>query len=204
MRAFIRIMAVAMLGGILTACGGGGSDDPVVAPQEAVEISSRFTVTVDVPEGLATAYQSTSPKSKSPLSINIISTAYADILSSLQEKNFKVVLIDGQGKIYRTSTLSGWKKLSNGGYQFDADTSLRMNAILLVDLFNEPEVIIGDPLPKYLYMVPLTSGEVVVSLNSTLAYQAIAKRVVEKGDWGVFLETVVDPNVRKLREATAT
>ncbi|MDO6782411.1 hypothetical protein, partial [Marinovum sp. 1_MG-2023] len=34
-------------------------------------------------------------------------------------------------------------------------------------------------------------------------YQAIAKRVVEKGDWGVFLETVVDPNVRKLREATA-
>ncbi|MEZ8093014.1 hydrogenase expression protein HypA [Photobacterium swingsii] len=203
MRAFIRIMAVAMLGGILTACGGGGSDDPAVVPQEVVEISSRFTVTVDVPEGLATAYQSTLPQPKSPLSLSIINTAHADILSSLQEKNFKIVLIDGQGKIYRTSTLSGWQKLSNGGYQFDADTSLRVNAVLLVDIFNEPEVIIGDPLPKHLYMVPLTSSEVVVSLNSTLAYQAIAKRVVEKGDWGVFLETAVDPNVRKLREATA-
>ncbi|OAN18192.1 hypothetical protein A3K86_04655 [Photobacterium jeanii] len=212
MRAYIRIMAYAMLGAVLSACGGGGSDDPVAAPTEVVEVSSRFSVTVDVPEGLATAYRSSVPSSQSAssfafashkaLTLDIIPKAHADILSSLQEKNFKVVLIDGQGKVYRTATISNWQKTSNGGYQFDADTLLRFNAVLLVDLFDEPEAILGEPLPKSYYIAPLNSQDVVVSLNGTLALQAINKRIVDTGDWGVFTDIVLDPNARKLRLAT--
>jgi hypothetical protein len=194
MRNYLSVLLCAVALGLLQACGGGGQEDPVAAaPAEQAAISTRFNISVDVPIGVNTAYQSTT---------GIINSAYADALTSLSENNFVIVLLDAEGKIYRQADITHWEEDPVGTYIIDADTLTRFNAVVLVSRFNTPDFTLGEALPDNVFVAPLLSTDVAVTLNSTLAYFSVAQKVVNDEDWGIFSEVVSKPGFIELRTAT--
>ncbi|PSW07242.1 hydrogenase expression protein HypA [Photobacterium lipolyticum] len=191
MRAYLGLFLCAAAAGLLQACGG-GSGDPVNVAGEQVPVSTQFSINVDSPVGLTTAYNT---------GFTLINHAYADAQVNLTDNNFAIVLLDQVGNIYRQANITSWEKQSNGLYIIDANVAKRFNAVLLVDLYNTPDFTVGEPLPDNLLMAPLTASDVVVTLNSTMAYSALAKRVVQDQEWSIFYEVVSDPSRRKLAAA---
>ncbi|MGF1757023.1 hydrogenase expression protein HypA [Photobacterium sagamiensis] len=181
MRAYLGLFLCAAAAGLLQACGG-GSGDPADVAGEQLPVSTRFSINVDSPEGLT-------------------SDSNTDAPVNLAENNFAIVLLDEVGNIYRQADITSWEKQLNGLYVIDAGVANRFNAVLLVDLFNMPDFTVGEPLPDNLLMAPLAESDVVVTLNSTMAYSALAKRVGQDQEWSIFYEVVSDPSNRKLEAA---
>ncbi|MDX1301880.1 hydrogenase expression protein HypA [Photobacterium sp.] len=191
MRAYLGLFLCAAVAGLLQGCGG-GSGDPVDVATQQVPLSTRFSINVDAPVGLTIA---------SSTGLTLINHAYADTQANLTENNFAIVLLDLVGNIYRQADITNWEKQSNGLYLIDAGVAKRFNAVLLIDLYNTPDFTVGEPLPDNLLMAPLTASDVVVTLNSTMAYSALAKRVGQDQSWSIFYEVVSDPSRRKLAAA---
>lgn len=190
MRAYLGYCLVAVCCLVLSACGGGGKDEPV-AVGEAAPVSNKFTVTVDTPANLLTAKTH---------SFSLINKAFAEAQADLNEQNFAAVWLDDKGKIFEQIDITSWNSLGNGTYELEAGTNIRINAVLLVDLSPTPDttITIGDALPSHLYITPLTEERISVNLKSTLAYYALTQRVLLDESWGVFEEVFFNASRSKI------
>ena len=163
---------------LLSACGdSGGTAAPVAGTP--VPVSTTFTVSVDAPDGIILANQS---------SFSLIQPAYANAVKDLTEQNFAAVWLDGQGKVFDSINITRLESQGDGRYVLDAGTRPRINAVLLVDLDGVPEFTIGENLPTGLYMTPLAAERLAISLESSLTYYALAQRVATDASWGVFTD----------------
>lgn len=190
MRAYLGYCLVAVCCLVLSACGGGGKDEPV-AVGEAAPVSTKFTVTVDTPADLLTAKTH---------SFSLINKAFAEAQADLNEQNFAAVWLDDKGKIFEQIDITSWNSLGNGTYELEVGTNIRINAVLLVDLSPTPDttITIGDALPSHLYITPLTEERIGVDLKSTLAYYALTQRILLDESWGVFEEVFFNASRSKI------
>ncbi|MEJ2762405.1 hydrogenase expression protein HypA [Photobacterium sp. MCCC 1A19761] len=189
MRAYLGCCLVAACSLFLTACGGGGGDNQPAAEGDAVPVSTKFTITVDTPPDLITASRSGG--------FGLIRTAYADAQTNLAQANFAAVWLDKKGKILEQIEITDVKNQGDGIYDITLGSRTRINAVLLIDLSNSPDIAIapGEPIPDHVYMAPLTEERLTVSLKSTLAYHALVERVIQDESWGIF-EGLYDEPIR--------
>ncbi|MCW8327238.1 hydrogenase expression protein HypA [Photobacterium sp. SDRW27] len=192
MRAYLGYCLFAACCLLLGGCGGGGKSDPPVAEGEAAPTSTKFTITVDTPAGLSTANHHLP---------SLISKAYAEAQTTLNEQNFAAVWLDGKGNVLEQIEITSWENMDNGTYVIEAGTRIRLNAVLLIDLFTTPVFTVGEALPSNLYMVPLAEDRMTVNLKSSLAFYALAQRVVQDESWGIFEETILEPSRNKVFQA---
>lgn len=189
MRAYIGYCLILISSLLITACGGGGNDAPPAPQGEAAPVESEFRITVDTPEALLTAQQTSS---------GIINKAFALAQANLTEDNFAAVWLDGKGKILEQINITNWESQGDGTYILKAQTNIRLNAVLLIDLFDTPEFTIGESLPTDVYITPLADERLTVTLKSTLAYYALTQRVQLDEGWGVFDEAVREASRSKI------
>ncbi|GAL05226.1 hyothetical protein [Photobacterium aphoticum] len=166
---------------LLAACGG-GTDAPTPVAGTPTPVSNTFTVSVDAPSGMSLAQHKTT----------WFPTAYADAVQDLTEQNFAAVWLDDTGRVFESIDITRWLSLGDGRYELDAGTQFRINAVLLIDPAGVPVYTLGEPLPEGLYMIPLATERLAITLESSLAYYGFTQRVVEDGGWGVFREIFED------------
>ncbi|UTM58435.1 hypothetical protein L4174_006240 [Photobacterium sp. CCB-ST2H9] len=190
MRAYLMIGLSLLLAGLLSACGG-GSGEAGIKPAELPPVKTSFTVTVDLPAGLNTAQQGNH--------WDLISKAYAATPTLLQD-NFAVLILNSQGKVMGQTEITDFQQ-DDSNYTITVQSPLLLQGVLVLDLDGPPQFAIGDRLPTDLFLTPLTDTEIALSLKTTLAYQALVKRVVKDGNWGIFSQTVSNPGNLDVRNA---
>lgn len=178
MRRYLGSCLLAACSLILVACGG-GSEEPTPVAGDPAPTSTTFTVSVDLPASMVLANRHR---------FSIINQAHADALKDLTEQNFAAVWLDDKGKIFQSIDITRWESQGDGNYVIDAGTKTRINAVLLVDTSGVPVFTLGEPLPEGLYMTPLANERLAITLESSLAYFALAQRIVKDESWGVFTE----------------
>ncbi|ELR67603.1 hypothetical protein C942_01533 [Photobacterium marinum] len=192
MRVYIGYYLLLISGLFLTACGGGSDEAPPAPQGEAAPVENEFRITVDTPEALLTS-QRVVP--------GVISKAFALAQANLTEDNFAAVWLDDKGKILEQINITSWESQGDGTYVLKAQTNIRLNAVLLIDLFDTPEFTIGESLPTDVYLTPLADERLTVSLKSTLAYYALTQRVQLDESWGSFEEVIAEASRGKVFSA---
>ncbi|WP_053062497.1 hypothetical protein [Photobacterium aquae] len=181
MRNYLGCCLWAAVSLLLTACGDSGNTTTPTAAEPA-PTRTQFTVSVDLPANMDTiAFQS-----------NLLRPAYADAVRTLTEQNFTAVWLDDKGLIADTIEISQWSTTGDGIYTLEAGTRPRINAVLLLDVKGIPEITLGETLPEGLYITPLATERLSITLESSLAYFALAKRVAQIGNWGVFEDVFIE------------
>ncbi|MGF1685702.1 hydrogenase expression protein HypA [Photobacterium japonica] len=166
---------------LLAACGG-GTDTPTPVAGTPTPVSNTFTVSVDLPASMTLAQRQPT----------LFPTAYADAVQDLTEQNFAAVWLDDTGKVFESIDITRWVSQGDGRYELDAGTQYRINAVLLMNPAGVPVFTLGEALPEGLYMIPLATERLAITLESSLAYYAFTQRVVQDGGWGVFSEIFND------------
>lgn len=183
MRSYLGYCFLTAFALLLTACGGGGGETPNPVAAPATPVTTDFRVSVDLPDQMTLAQQR---------SLSLLPQAYANAVKDLTEQNFAAVWLDDKGKVLESIELTDWQTNGEGIYTFTGDTKPRVNAVLLIDPAGIPEFTLGEALPEGLYMTPLASERLTVTLETSMTYYALTKRIVKDGNWGVFTEVFTD------------
>ncbi|UXI03735.1 hypothetical protein [Photobacterium sp. TY1-4] len=148
--------------------------------------TTSFKVSVDAPAQLLAANPTHN-------GFGFLSLAYADAVEDLTRDNFAVAVIDANGNVVETVTLTSdnWQKESNGTYTITLPGGERLDCVILVSLEDgTPAVQLGEQLPTNVLLAPTTSNQFQVDLNSSVAYQAILNEITAADGWGDYAAAV--------------
>lgn len=170
----------------LIACGGGSDGGNVISEESRGPQASSATYLVEVfspsleddSQSFLVASDPDDSKAGVPASRDpVVAAKQANVFlgkpqKSLSGQYFSAVVVDDAGLVTEKLALSDFVAL-DGMYQITLPRSQSLNVVLVVSLDSQPEIALGEQIPRRYLVMPAIHDELKLSLWSTAFYHAL-------------------------------
>lgn len=159
---------------MITGCSSGGTGNTDGTDSTKLQETTSFTVTVDAPDSLQKAQET------SAMSSFLMSTTDAVTAADLKAENFAVVDVDTAGIVTSIVPVSGDALTfneANDSWTITVSGKQRLDRLVVVDINNMIDVAFGQALPDNTLYRPLIQEELNINLASTAAYDSFLEQM---------------------------